>query len=142
MKILKAGDPCPCCGRPIPEGLPGPDMMLLSYIAEGMTLRDAMHIAGDVACVPVDQIRCSESELETLKALDQRDYRYLARNEDGRLFAFAELPQLQRDTPRGAAWVSRGAVSRLRVFADRAFSVINYETPLHIRTALQAAYRE
>lgn len=104
MKILKPGDPCPCCGNPIPEGLDSSTMILLGYIAEGMTLRDAMHIAGDVTCVPVDQIRCSESELEILKALAQRDYRYLARNEDGRLFAFAELPQLQRDTPRGAAW--------------------------------------
>lgn len=142
MKILKPGDPCPCCDHPIPEGLPGSDMMLLSYIAEGMSIKDAMHVAGAVACVPADQIQLSEHEIETLKALDQRDYRYLARNEDGRLFAFTELPQLRRDTPRGAAWAGTGAVSRLRVFADTAFSVINYETPLHIRTALQAAHRE
>ena len=42
MKILKPGDPCPCCGRPIKEGLPTDTMILLSWLAEGMTLRQAM----------------------------------------------------------------------------------------------------
>lgn len=42
MRILKAGDPCPCCNRPIPDGLPGGAMLLLSYIAEGMAIRDTI----------------------------------------------------------------------------------------------------
>ena len=45
MRILKAGDPCPCCGRPIPDGLPGDTMLLISYIAEGMAIRDAVTTA-------------------------------------------------------------------------------------------------
>lgn len=36
MKLLKAGDPCPCCGRPIKEGLPTETMIFLSWLAEGM----------------------------------------------------------------------------------------------------------
>ena len=42
MKLLKPGDPCPCCGRPIPEGLPEKRMLLLSWLAEGMALKKAM----------------------------------------------------------------------------------------------------
>lgn len=38
MRILKAGEPCPCCGQPIPEGLSNKTMLLLSYIAKGMVL--------------------------------------------------------------------------------------------------------
>lgn len=41
MKILKPGDPCPCCGRPIKEGLPTEKILLLSYIAEGIALAKA-----------------------------------------------------------------------------------------------------
>lgn len=41
MKLLKAGDPCPCCGRPIKEGLPTGTMIFLSWLAEGMALRKA-----------------------------------------------------------------------------------------------------
>ena len=41
MKILKPGDPCPCCGQPIPEGLSEWKMVFLGYIAEGISLRDA-----------------------------------------------------------------------------------------------------
>lgn len=36
---------CPCCGQPIPEGLPAWNMVILGYIAEGMALRDAMATA-------------------------------------------------------------------------------------------------
>ncbi|MBR2934890.1 MAG: hypothetical protein IKB79_04865 [Oscillospiraceae bacterium] len=46
MKILKPGDLCPCCGQPIPEGLPAWNMVVLGYIAEGMALRDARATAG------------------------------------------------------------------------------------------------
>ena len=38
MKLLKAGDPCPCCGRPIPEGLSA----FLSWFAEGVTIKAAV----------------------------------------------------------------------------------------------------
>ena len=38
MKLLKPGDPCPCCGRPIKEGLPTETMIFLSWLAEGMAL--------------------------------------------------------------------------------------------------------
>ena len=41
MKLLKPGDPCPCCGRPIKEGLPTGTMIFLSWLAEGMALRKA-----------------------------------------------------------------------------------------------------
>ena len=33
IKLLKPGDPCPCCGKPIPEGVPRERMLLLSYLA-------------------------------------------------------------------------------------------------------------
>ena len=42
MKILKPGDPCPCCGEPLKEGLPMDTMLLLSWIAEGLALSEAM----------------------------------------------------------------------------------------------------
>lgn len=41
MKLLKPGDPCPCCGRPIKEGLSTEKILLLSYIAEGIALAKA-----------------------------------------------------------------------------------------------------
>lgn len=41
MKLLKPGDPCPCCGQPIKKGLPTGTMIFLSWLAEGMTLRTA-----------------------------------------------------------------------------------------------------
>ena len=34
MKLLKPGDPCPCCGNPLPEGLPAEIMNLLSWMAD------------------------------------------------------------------------------------------------------------
>ena len=42
MKLLKAGDPCPCCGRPIPEGLSAKRMLFLSWFAEGVTIKAAV----------------------------------------------------------------------------------------------------
>lgn len=42
MRILKPGDPCPCCGQPIKEGLSAETMMLLSYIQYGLDLREAL----------------------------------------------------------------------------------------------------
>lgn len=41
MKLLKPGDPCPCCGRPIKEGLSTETMIILSWLAERMDLRNA-----------------------------------------------------------------------------------------------------
>ena len=43
MRILKPGDPCPCCGEPIKEGLSREKMLLLNYLAEGKTV---VEIAG------------------------------------------------------------------------------------------------
>ncbi len=42
MRILKPGDPCPCCRQPIREGLPMETMMLLSWLQHGLELREAM----------------------------------------------------------------------------------------------------
>ena len=42
MRLLNPGDPCPCCGQPIKEGLPTETMVLLSWLAEGMALRRTM----------------------------------------------------------------------------------------------------
>lgn len=42
MRILKPGDPCPCCGQPIKEGLSTENMTLLSYIQYGLDLREAL----------------------------------------------------------------------------------------------------
>ena len=46
MKLLKPGDPCPCCGNPLPEGLPTQTVMLLSGLAEGKTLRQTANDFG------------------------------------------------------------------------------------------------
>lgn len=46
MKLLKPGDPCPCCGSPLPEGLPQQTVMLLSWLAEGKTLRQTANDFG------------------------------------------------------------------------------------------------
>ena len=37
MKLLKPGDPCPCCGQPRKEGLPPATVLLLSMLAERMS---------------------------------------------------------------------------------------------------------
>ena len=42
MRILKAGEPCPCCGEPIQAGLPEETMLVLSYIADGMALKSVL----------------------------------------------------------------------------------------------------
>ena len=41
MRILKPGEPCPCCGQPIKEGLPTETMILLSWLQEGTELLEA-----------------------------------------------------------------------------------------------------
>lgn len=41
MKLLKPGDPCPCCGQPLKEGLPTSTIIFLSWLAEGMELMEA-----------------------------------------------------------------------------------------------------
>ena len=38
MKLLKPGDPCPCCGQPIPEGLSDENVLILSRMAHGKLL--------------------------------------------------------------------------------------------------------
>ena len=42
MNRLKPGDPCPCCGRPIPAGLDAETMVKLSRLAEVLALNRAM----------------------------------------------------------------------------------------------------
>ena len=49
MRILKPGDPYPCCGQPIKEGLPTETMMLLSYIQYRLELREALKGVNDEA---------------------------------------------------------------------------------------------
>lgn len=48
MKLLIQGDGCPCCGRPIPEGLDLQQMLLLSWIAEGVALGAAIEAAEEM----------------------------------------------------------------------------------------------
>lgn len=42
MRILKSGDPCPCCGQPTKEGLSTDKIILLSYIQYGLELRESL----------------------------------------------------------------------------------------------------
>ena len=42
MRILKPGDPCPCCGQPIKEGLSADKIILLSYIQYGLELKESL----------------------------------------------------------------------------------------------------
>ena len=42
MRILNVGESCPCCGQPIPEGLSEKAMLLLSYVAAGVALDEAL----------------------------------------------------------------------------------------------------
>ena len=41
MRILKPGEPCPCCGQPIKERLSTETMILLSWLQEGKELLEA-----------------------------------------------------------------------------------------------------
>lgn len=52
MRILKPGEPCPCCGTPIRDDLPRWKLLLLSYIAEGLSLMDAIGAMAEVMEVP------------------------------------------------------------------------------------------
>lgn len=49
MKLLKPGDPCPCCGQPIMEGLPTEKILLLSWLAEGKAILSAGRVAEEVS---------------------------------------------------------------------------------------------
>jgi len=42
VRILKPGDPCPCCGQPIKEELSMETMMLLSWLQAGVELKKAL----------------------------------------------------------------------------------------------------
>lgn len=42
MRLLKPGDPCPCCGKPIREGTPAEIICRLSWIQYGLELREAL----------------------------------------------------------------------------------------------------
>lgn len=52
MIILKPGEPCPCCGQPIRDDLPRRKLLLLSYIAEGLSLMDTINAMAEVMELP------------------------------------------------------------------------------------------
>lgn len=52
MRIMKPGEPCPCCGAPIRGDLPKWKMLLLSHISEGMSLMGAISAMAEVAEFP------------------------------------------------------------------------------------------
>ncbi len=52
MRILKPGEPCPCCGQSIPDSTPRAKILLLSYIAEGMSLMDVIKTVAEVLELP------------------------------------------------------------------------------------------
>lgn len=52
MRILKPGEPCPCCGQPIPANQPKWKLLLLSYVAEGMSLIDAIYALTEMMDFP------------------------------------------------------------------------------------------
>lgn len=52
MRILKSGEPCPCCGTPIGENLPRRNLIVLSYIAEGLSLMEAVNALAEVMELP------------------------------------------------------------------------------------------
>lgn len=52
MRILKPSEPCPCCGMPIRGDLPRWKLLLLSYIAEGLSLMDAISALAEVMELP------------------------------------------------------------------------------------------
>lgn len=56
MRMLKPGDPCPCCGKPIREGTPAETIHLLSWIQYGLELREALRIPDE----PTEKRRDSE----------------------------------------------------------------------------------
>lgn len=56
MRILKPGEPCPCCGQPIPANQPKWKLLLLSYVAEGMSLMDAIYAMAEVMEFPPPDI--------------------------------------------------------------------------------------
>lgn len=92
MRILKPGEPCPCCGTPIRDDLPRWKLLLLSYIAEGLSLMDAINVLAEVMEVPppLDGVEAPEEvtvpdprpdvQGETPRALRDRDVGPLGRN--------------------------------------------------------------
>ena len=42
MRIMKTGEPCPCCGQAIPAMLPVDKQLLASIVAEGLAIQDAV----------------------------------------------------------------------------------------------------
>lgn len=62
MRILKPGEPCPCCGAPIRADLPRGKLLLLSYIAEGISLLDAVNAIAEVMELPLAGVEPSEKE--------------------------------------------------------------------------------
>ncbi len=79
MRILKPGDPCPCCGQPIPEGLPMEKIVLLSYIQDVLEERESLKGDGENEDVPLTKwvkaqclLRgCDDFPAETPQEIDE-----------------------------------------------------------------------
>ena len=52
MRILKPGETCPYCGQPIPGSTPKAKLLLLSYIAEGVSLMDVIEAMSEMLELP------------------------------------------------------------------------------------------
>lgn len=114
MRILKPGEPCPCCGTPIRD-LPRWKLLLLSYIAEGLSLMDAINALAEVmefpsppdgaeapeeATVPdprPDAPAPTSSEAEEKRAIVQRLKDYRAAHGPGCLAAVSAKTARRKD---------------------------------------------
>lgn len=74
MRILKTGEPCPCCGMPIRDDLPRWKLLLLSYIAEGLSLMDAINALSEVMELPtLDDVKLKPEREASVSSLSEPD---------------------------------------------------------------------
>lgn len=110
MRIVKPGEPCPCCGAPIREDLPRWKLLLLSYIAEGLSLMDAVNALAEVVELPPpeaseaavpgpkpDAPEATSSEAEEKRAVIQRLKDYRAAHGPGCLAAVSAKTARRKD---------------------------------------------
>lgn len=72
MRILKTGEPCPCCGMPIRDDLPRWKLLLLSYIAEGLSLMDAINALAEVMELPtLDGVKLKPEREASVSSLSE-----------------------------------------------------------------------
>lgn len=112
MRIMKPGEPCPCCGAPIRGDLLRWKLLLLSYIAEGLSLMDAISAMAEVMeFPPPDAVLERQTER---RAGEQERY---ANNIDN----LPENPERVPDEiPGGQTWVEekRAIVQRLMDYRE------------------------